>query len=32
VQPDVNVPLSIDALRHRNDNQLETALAEVQAM
>jgi C-terminal processing protease CtpA/Prc len=32
VQPDVNVPLSLDALRHGNDNQLETALAEVQAM
>jgi C-terminal processing protease CtpA/Prc len=32
VQPDVDVPLSIDALRHGNDNQLETAVAEVQAM
>jgi C-terminal processing protease CtpA/Prc len=32
VQPEVDVPLSIDALRHGNDNQLETALAEVQAM
>ena len=32
VQPEVDVPLSIDALRHGNDSQLETALAEVQAM
>ncbi len=32
VQPEVDVPLSIDALRNGSDNQLETALAEVQAM
>jgi len=32
VQPDVEVPLSIDALRNGSDNQLEIAIAEVQAM
>jgi carboxyl-terminal processing protease len=32
VQPDVEVPLSIDALRSGSDNQLETAIAEAQAM
>jgi carboxyl-terminal processing protease len=32
VQPDVDVPLSVDALRNRNDNQLEAAVADVQAM
>src|SRR5581483_1134783 len=32
VQPEVDVPLSIDALRNGSDNQVETALAEVQAM
>jgi C-terminal processing protease CtpA/Prc len=32
VQPDIDVPLSIDALRHGKDNQLEAAVAEVQTM
>jgi C-terminal processing protease CtpA/Prc len=32
VQPDVDVPLSIDTLRQGTDNQLETAVAEVQTM
>lgn len=32
VQADIDVPLSIDALRNGTDNQLETALVEVQAM
>lgn len=32
VQPDVDVPLSADALRRGKDNQLETAVAEVQTM
>jgi C-terminal processing protease CtpA/Prc len=32
VQPDVDVPLSVDALRNGNDNQLEAAVAEVQAL
>ena len=32
VQPDVDVPLSTDALRGGKDNQLQTAVAEVQTM
>jgi C-terminal processing protease CtpA/Prc len=32
VQPDVDVPLSIDALRHGKDNQLDTALGEAHAL
>jgi C-terminal processing protease CtpA/Prc len=32
VQPDVDIPLSTDALRRGNDNQLEAAVAEVQMM